>query len=348
MVATPLVSIVIPIYNVENYLRQCMDSVINQTYHNLEIVCVNDGSPDRSIDILREYEQKDKRIKIIEIENQGLSGARNVGTAHCTGDYLLYLDSDDWIDLDTVENALRTATENNVDIVLWNYAKEYLQSSQPVIVFDKKTVFINDDYKRLYQLLVGLTGDQLKHPEQCDSISTAWGKLYRLSIIKEHDIKYVDTKIIGTEDLLFNAEVFKYCNSAIALPNTFNHYRKSNASSLTKNFKPEFFKQSCELQRRLRLVCDNVDYLQQSLSNRTALSLIGLGLRVVSSKISSFQQLKRVKEIITTPSYKAAFNALELQYMPIHWKVFFMCAKYRLTLGVWVLLKIMIRIIKHH
>ena len=67
----PLVSVVIPVYNVENYLRQCMDSVVNQTYSNLEIVCVNDGSPDRSIDILRDYEQKDKRIRIVEIENQG-------------------------------------------------------------------------------------------------------------------------------------------------------------------------------------------------------------------------------------------------------------------------------------
>ena len=126
---SPLVSVVIPVYNVESYLRQCMDSVVNQTYRNLEIVCVNDGSPDRSIDILREYEQKDKRIKIIEIENQGLSGARNVGTAHCTGDYLIYLDSDDWIDFDTVEVALKAVTEYDVDIVLWNYVKEYLQSS---------------------------------------------------------------------------------------------------------------------------------------------------------------------------------------------------------------------------
>ena len=343
-----LVSVVIPVYNVEEYLRQCMDSVVNQTYRNLEIVCVNDGSPDRSIDILREYEQKDKRVKIIEIENQGLSGARNVGTAHCTGDYLLYLDSDDWIDLDAVEVALKAATGNDVDIVLWNYVKEYMQSSQPVMVFDKETLFLNEDYKRLYQRLVGLTGDQLQHPEQCDSISTAWGKLYKMSIIKEHDIQYVDTKIIGTEDLLFNAEVFKYCKSAAALPNTFNHYRKSNASSLTRNFKPEFFEQSCELQRRLRKVCDDVDYLSQSLSNRTALSLIGLGLRVVTSNITFFQQYKRVNEIITTPSYRSAFKNLETKYMPIHWKVFFFCAKNRLTLGVWGLLKIMIRIIKHH
>ena len=307
MSGNPLVSVVIPVYNVENYLRQCMDSVVNQTYCNVEIVCINDGSPDRSIDILREYEQKDKRIKIIEIENQGLSGARNVGTAYCTGDYLLYLDSDDWIDLDTVEVALKAATEYNVDIVLWNYVKEYLQSSQPVMVFNKETLFL-DDYNRLYRRLVGLTGDQLQHPEQCDSISTAWGKLYKMSIIKEHNIKYVDTKIIGTEDLLFNAEVFKYCTSAVALSNTFNHYRKSNASSLTRNFKPEFFEQSCELQRRLRKVCGDVDYLSQSLSNRTALSLIGLGLRVVTSNISFLQQFKRVKEIITTPSYRSAFK----------------------------------------
>ena len=237
----PLVSIVIPVYNVEKYLKQCMDSVIGQTYANLEIVCVNDGSPDNSISILREYEQRDSRVKVIDTENQGLSGARNVGTSYCSGDYLLYLDSDDWIDLETVELSLCTAQENDVDLVLWNYVKEYGGYSQPVMVFEKKSSFIEENYIKLHQRLIGLTGDQLRHPEQCDSISTAWGKLYKTSVIKQHDIQFVDTKIIGTEDLLFNAEVFKYCKSVVALPDCFNHYRKSNASSLTKNFKPEFF-----------------------------------------------------------------------------------------------------------
>ncbi len=344
--SNPLVSIVIPVYNVEKYLRQCMDSVVHQTYNNLEIICVNDGSPDKSIDILREYEQKDSRIKVIDIENQGLSGARNVGTAHCTGEFLLYLDSDDWMDIETVESSLRAAHESKVDLVLWNYMKEFDGYSQPVIVFHEKSVYEGCNFRRLYQRLVGLVGEQLRHPEQCDSISTAWGKLYRMSVIREHNIKFVDTKIIGTEDLLFNAEVFKYCNSAVALPNQFNHYRKSNAVSLTKKFKPEFFEQSCELQRQLRTVCDDVDYLSQSLSNRTALTLIGLGLRVVSSKGSSFQKARRIKTIISTPAYVNAFRSIETRYMPWYWKTFFICAKNRLSFPLLFMLRVMLKAVR--
>lgn len=341
MERTPLVSIVIPVYKVEKYLRQCLDSVVNQTYGNLEIVCVNDGSPDGSIDILREYEKQDNRVKVISIENQGLSGARNEGTAMCTGDYLMYIDSDDWVDIDTIEIALRTALEDDVDLVLWNYVKEYEDSSQPVSVFHERTCFKGEDYVRLNQRLVGLTGEQLAHPEQCDSISTAWGKLYRMSVIREHDIKFVDTRIIGTEDLLFNAEVFNYCASAVALPNKFNHYRKSNVSSLTKNFKPQFFDQSCELQRRLRAVCGGQEHLQQSLSNRTALSLIGLGLRVVSSQLSFSQQIKKLDDIVSTPMYASAFKTIETQFMPVHWRFFYCCAKNGMTLALLILMKVM-------
>ena len=346
LLSNPLVSIVIPVYNVENYLRQCMDSVIHQTYNNLEIICVNDGSPDNSIDILREYEQKDYRVKVLDIKNKGLSGARNVGTSHCTGEYLLYLDSDDWIDTVAVENALRAAQEYNADLVLWNYKKEFDGYSQPVIVFNENSIYENDAFVRLYQRLVGLTGEQLRHPEQCDSISTAWGKLYRMSIIKDHNIQFVDTKLIGTEDLLFNAEVFKYCNSAVALPNQFNHYRKSNASSLTRNFKPEFFEQSCELQRRLREVCNDVDYLSQSLSNRTALTLIGLGLRVVSSKGTFLQKASKIRDIISKPAYKKAFRSLDMSYMPLHWKAFFACARYRLPFALVLMLRVMLQAVR--
>lgn len=342
MIDYPLVSIVIPVYNVEKYLRQCLESVVNQTYENLEIVCVNDGSPDNSLGILEEYANRDSRFKVITIENQGLSGARNVGTEACTGEFLMYIDSDDWVDINTVELAVDAIRNHSVDLVLWNYAKEYAQYSQPVKVFAAKSLFKGDDYIRLHQRLVGLTGKQLDHPEKCDSISTAWGKLYRTSIIKSNHIEFVDTKLIGTEDLLFNAEVFIYCSSAIALPDCLNHYRKSNVSSLSRRYVPHIFEQWTELQRRLKIVCADKEYLQQSVSNRIALSTIGLGLRIICSRSYSFKKKKSLlNEVISTPRYKKAYQQLEIEYLPIHWKVFFLCAKYQFTLGLMALLLMM-------
>lgn len=115
----PIISVIIPIYNVEKYLRRCLDSVINQTFTDWEAVCVNDGSPDNSASILEEYAAKDARFKVITKENGGLSDARNVGLEHCTGEYIMYLDSDDLIHPQTMEIAHALAMRNGSDVVSW-------------------------------------------------------------------------------------------------------------------------------------------------------------------------------------------------------------------------------------
>lgn len=123
----PEISVIIPIYNVENYLAKCLDSVINQTYKDIEIICVNDCSLDNSVEIAKKYEQKDGRIRIIQREqNGGLSAARNSGIRHANGKYLYFLDSDDWIDRDYIERMFNMAQKSDADIILnthINYAK---------------------------------------------------------------------------------------------------------------------------------------------------------------------------------------------------------------------------------
>ena len=334
----PLVSVIIPVYNVEKYLPQCLDSVIGQTYTNIEVICVNDGSPDDSIAILRRYEKEDSRIKVLEIENHGLSYARNIGTKSSRGEYILYLDSDDWIDVDTIEVAVDNACQSDVDLVIWNYMKEYSNNSSPVDVFTQRTVFRDDAFQSLHQQLIGLTGPLLKSPEKCDSLSTAWGKLYRASIIKDNELAYVDTKIIGTEDLLFNAEYFNYCKSAIALPNRFSHYRKQDTDTLVRSYKPSLFRQWMELQKRLKNACNDKEFLNHSYSNRIALSIIGLGINVMKSPEPYAQKHNEVKTIISLPQYRQALAKIELEYMPIHWKFFFWCAKHRWTHSLMFLL----------
>ena len=96
------VSIIIPVYNVENYLPKCLESVLGQTYADLEIICVDDGTPDRSAAVILSYAEKDRRINLISQENQGLSGARNTGIRSATGKYIIFLDGDDWIEPETV------------------------------------------------------------------------------------------------------------------------------------------------------------------------------------------------------------------------------------------------------
>lgn len=121
----PAISVIIPIYNVEKYLRRCLDSVKNQTFPDWEAICVNDGSPDNSAEILEEYAKKDARFKIVNKENGGLSDARNAGMAVASGKYILYLDSDDFIHPQTMEIAYSLALRDGSDIVSFTYDRIY-------------------------------------------------------------------------------------------------------------------------------------------------------------------------------------------------------------------------------
>lgn len=114
-----LVSIIVPVFNVENYLKRCVDSLINQTYKNIEIILVNDGSTDKSPEICRKYLQEDQRIRVIDKENGGLSSARNTGIDNCKGKYITFVDSDDWIDIDTIEIAISYIKKYSVDIAVY-------------------------------------------------------------------------------------------------------------------------------------------------------------------------------------------------------------------------------------
>ena len=117
MTNQPLLSVIIPVYNVEKYLRQCVDSVINQTYKNLEIILVDDGSPDNCGKICDEYAEKDKRVKVIHQLNKGLSGARNTGTEQASGEYIAFVDSDDWLDVHMYEDLFGVLNKYNLDMV---------------------------------------------------------------------------------------------------------------------------------------------------------------------------------------------------------------------------------------
>ena len=121
----PAISVIMPVYNVEKYLPRCIDSVLNQTFQDWELICVNDGSPDGSAAILSEYANRDARIKIVTKKNGGLSDARNAGMAVATGDYILYVDSDDFIHPQTMEIAYHFAVRDGSDIVSFTYDRIY-------------------------------------------------------------------------------------------------------------------------------------------------------------------------------------------------------------------------------
>ena len=323
------VSVIIPIYNVEKYLAKCLDSIVNQTYQNLEIICVDDGSPDNSADIVRCFAQKDSRIIFIRKENGGLSSARNEGIKHATGEYTVFVDSDDWLDIETIKTAVETAERDNVEMVMWGYIREYKNNSIEKHIFSSDRIFNREETRNfVHRRIVGLLGEELANPGNADSLGTAWGKLYNTKKIKDNNLEFVDTKIIGTEDVLFNTYYFGYVENCEFINKPFNHYRKDNETSLTKKYKPQLFEQWSKLYDMMfeyidthKEIC-NEDF-KTALYNRICLSMIGLGMNEHCRDAKFIDRAAEVDKILESPRYRKAYKDLDLSYFPLHWKAFF-------------------------
>ncbi len=167
-----LISVIIPVYKVEKYLRKCLDSIINQTYKNLEIILVDDGSPDACPQICDEYEKNDDRIKVIHKENGGLSSARNAGLDKCTGEYIAFIDSDDYVDKTYIEKLYKAAKDNNAQIAICSFF--YTDETGKIWKGDKldnKVVSGDEKMDLVYFYLKNY-------------IVVAWGKIYHKSIWK--------------------------------------------------------------------------------------------------------------------------------------------------------------------
>ena len=231
---TPLISVVVPIYNVETYLNKCVESIVNQTYTNLEVILVNDGSTDNCGSICDEYAVKDNRIIVIHKKNGGLSDARNVGLDICKGDYVIFIDSDDYFDYECIEYLYSILKNNNADIAICEY--KYVTESGKIINSvwnDSRTIVLNKE-----ESLGELCEDRL-FPD------SAWAKLYKTEAFR--DIRYPIGHLF--EDTATTYKLFMLANKIVfGRKALYNYLYRFNAIS----------KQSFKLSR-----LDAVQYVEE-------------------------------------------------------------------------------------
>ena len=208
----PLISVIIPVYGVEKYIAQCLESVINQTYKNLEIIVVNDGTKDRSADIAKEYAAKDSRIKVYDFKNGGLSVARNRGLEIATGEYISYLDSDDWIDTKMYETLLEAAMKNEADMVKCGIIETNGVAEEKITFSDVK-IINNEQHKAFENYFNGILW------------TLAWNGLYKKELAKK--VKFPDNVV--NEDN-YSSEIFLYlAKKIVVIPFCGNYYRVNDA-----------------------------------------------------------------------------------------------------------------------
>jgi glycosyltransferase involved in cell wall biosynthesis len=343
---SPLISIIIPVYMAENFLSTAVDSLLNQTYKNLEIILIDDGSPDQSGVLCDEYSEKDDRVITIHQIIQGAAAALNKGIAVSKGQYLMFLDNDDWLHPKTCEEAINIALKENVDVVFWPFIKEFENKSQKEnSVFLKNELFVDKRLEWLKRRMVGLMGNELINPTRTDAFNSGWGKLYVSEIIKGK-AEWTDTNMVGSSDVIFNIQVFRNVKKAYFMNKYYTHYRKYNPHSLTRNYKftllPKYLNLFEKIQDQIIEHKLNEEY-ETALKNRISVSVINHLLSITTPDHNlSFRKMKDyIKEVLTHPVYKNALKDFDTSFLPIHWKLFFIACKSKNISTVLVLGKIM-------
>lgn len=211
------VSVIIPVFNNEQYLKECLDSICNQTLSDIEIICVNDGSEDNSLQIIEEYKQKDNRIILINQDNMGQSSARNNGLKIATGEYIGFVDSDDYIDKDFYEKLYNSAALNNLDMAVAGIVRFKGIRRRCMLNFDDNILEYNFNKKMKI----------CRIPRQCYTVN----KIYKRETLLENNLFFKEGMYY--EDIGFTIRALYFLNGLITVPGTYYNYRK-NYNSIVK------------------------------------------------------------------------------------------------------------------
>ena len=342
----PKVSIIVPIYNVEKYLPRCLDSLVGQTLYDIEMIAVNDGSTDGSLEILRDYGKRDFRIKISNQENYGVSEARNAGITLAKGEYIAFVDPDDWVEQDMYNIMYQKAIEYECDVVMCSYMREFKDHSK-IKEFDlpRELYLANEEVKSFFlRRLIGPINEEIGNPELLDAWGPVWSKMYKRDLIINNALTFTDLKEIGTnEDSLFNISVFSCATSCCFINQPFYHYWRENETSITSYYKPMLMQQWSNLFDTLHSFIEKAQLDQQyteALNNRIALATLGLGLNTISKNNADFPlgKYKKLQAILKNEQIRHSFRTFELKQMPIIWRAFYFCAKYRFVIGYYCFL----------
>ena len=336
-----MVSVIIPVYNVEKFLNRCVDSILSQTYKNIEIILVDDGAQDSSPQICDEYAHKDIRVKVIHKNNGGLASARNAGLKVAKGDYILFVDSDDWIKDITVEELLNIAVKNQVDFVRFipvsagypdrpdgtpiNFGTEDFMEDG---VYNKEKM-IRDIYPRLFvtpQLTMG-------------PIVAAWRSLYNRKFLVDNNL-YFDEEVKYSEDAIFSAKVVYNSNKFYYIKGGYYYNYFYNTSSITKSFKKDRWNVCKILSSTFKKEFGNksdYDFSKQLHLEDIYNVLNALGQ---NTYIESFKnRYKYVKDIFNDNFTKQSMKYINLTDVNIKLKIILYLIKYKLLLPYMVLVR---------
>lgn len=296
--ANELVSVIVPIYNVEKYLNRCLDSIAKQTYSNLEVIMVNDGTKDSSRDIAEKYQQMDSRFVLYDKENGGLSSGRNFGMKHINGTYVCFIDSDDFMASDFVENLIKGFDEDT-DIVIGDYViynakngKSYFHGPQ----YDPGVYSTTEDKKKL--LMAMFKGVP---------VMSVWKNMYRADFLKEHNLEFVSERLVYAEDQLFHTEAYSIARQVKIIPDIV-FYHLIIPGSLSQSYRKNYFEMHKELRSRITAILKKY-YDNQFVNQYENMFTSGIGGDLFHmTKCGFSESMKNAEKILHDPVVVDIYN----------------------------------------
>ena len=308
-----IISIIIPAYNAEKYIGKCLESVVRQSYANLEIIVVDDGSRDATGRIIDRYKEKDERLKAIHQDNMGQAKARNVGLECAKGKYIMFLDSDDWLDPNCCEIVLNEIEKEQADIVLFEYFKEYKNHAVQMETYKQEKLKTTKNGEKQFWLYDMRT-------------IAVWGKLYRSKILRN---KQFDERIQMAEDVEFNYRVYDGVEKATYINCPLLHYRiheESTVHGFDSKVKEKFdvtLKKMQELEKS-----NNRDHVEAYYSFMAIAFLVVCQNWIVMNKSTSiFQKRREVLKLKKSSSYNNLFQNIKNVRIPFSRKFVLLMAK---------------------
>lgn len=256
-----MISIIVPIYNVEKYLIKCIESILSQSYRDIEVILVDDGSLDNCPEICDEFKRKDSRVKVVHKQNAGLGYARNTGLDFATGEFVCFVDSDDYLKAEALETWVRYQEKYDADFVMASFEKVNDQEKQLFMIKSTKNATVYASNRAIEEnLFWPMMGQESKVLEDCTVNMCVWLNLYKREIIETNQIRFLSERDVLSEDICFNLQYLLCCERAVVIPEVLYAYRY-NPTSLTGTYKGDEFSKACRLY-------DNVKACSQKAKNQ--------------------------------------------------------------------------------
>ena len=336
------VSIIVPVYNVEKYIRKCLNSIVNQTYKNIEIIIVNDETKDNSLEICEEFKQQDNRITIISKKNQGLGLARNTGIENATGDYVLFIDGDDYVEEKKKKKTVKLIENNDCDLVRFHNYRENLISGEKTV---RKTPLEEGVYEKadiVDKLLLPIIG-MLPFEDGNSFVGmSVWRNLYNLNIIKENNIIFDSERIFIEEDILFNIKYLQKIKKAFVINEPLYHYMV-NDNSLTGKYNPERFNKEMKLCKEIdnRLKNTNLKGKYEIRLKRKVLDCARMCINTeLNRKVERKEKKKKIIEMLNDKEFNQALKEYPINKMMLKYKLVLSLLKYKLIFLLEIVYKI--------